>query len=128
MAVLTRSQPGSKPGKKVNIPDENADRTAFYADRPVMDATQDAYGFQVYATQFALLINDPLQGHVRRRPPVAGTCQGRAVRNRAATAHLASTSIRRVSGGDTTKLNRDFAFDQDTRGVRLSSAPASARG
>jgi KAP family P-loop domain len=59
MAVLTRSQSGSKPGKKHNIPDENTDRTAFYADRPVMHAAQDAYGFQVYATQFALLINDP---------------------------------------------------------------------
>jgi hypothetical protein len=59
MAVLTRSQPGSRSGGKPNIPDENGRRTAFYADRPVVDAAHDAYGFQVYATQFALLINDP---------------------------------------------------------------------
>jgi hypothetical protein len=31
----------------------------FYADRPVVDTAHDAYGFQDYATQFALLINDP---------------------------------------------------------------------
>ncbi len=55
MAVLTRP----RSGKKADNPVASSGESAFYADRPVLDADHDDYGFQVYATQFALLINDP---------------------------------------------------------------------
>jgi KAP family P-loop domain len=59
MTVLVNSQLGSGSGNQPDVLGEDSGRTAFYADRAIMDAAQDDYDFQVYATQFALLINDP---------------------------------------------------------------------
>ena len=55
MAVLTRSRTGPRSGSQHG---GDSGRTEFYADRPIAHASADAYGFEVYARQFALLIND----------------------------------------------------------------------